>query len=72
MWVYHDLFFATRIQINVIWNGSGPGQIIRIQPDPKHWFKECTSNKGTVFMNWLHVIVDVYLNTKIVDYFDCY
>ena len=45
MWVYHDLFFATRIQINVSWSGSrsgsGPGQMIRIQPDPdpgpKHW-----------------------------------
>ena len=31
MWVYHDLFFATRIQINVSWSGSGPGQIIRIR-----------------------------------------
>ena len=43
MWVYHDLFFATRIQIDVSWSGSGsrsgPGQMIRIKPDPdpKHW-----------------------------------
>ena len=37
MWVYHDLFFATLIQINVSWSwsGSGPGQMIRIQPDFK-------------------------------------
>ena len=44
MWIYHDLFFATRIQINVSWSGSGsksgPGQMIRIQqdPDPKHCY----------------------------------
>ena len=41
MLVYHDLFFATRIQINVSCSefGSEPGQMIRIQPDPdpKHW-----------------------------------
>ena len=35
MRVYHYLFFATRIQINVSWSGtgSGPGQMIRIQPE---------------------------------------
>ena len=27
MWVHHDLFFATRIQINVSWSGSGSNQI---------------------------------------------
>ena len=31
MRVYHDLFFATRIQINVSWSGSGSGQMILIQ-----------------------------------------
>ena len=33
-----SIFFATRIRINVSWSGSGSGQMIRIRPDPKHWF----------------------------------
>ena len=32
MWVYHNLFFATRIKINVSWSGAGFGQMKQIQP----------------------------------------
>ena len=37
--MFITIFFATRIQINVSWFGSGSGQMIRIEPDPnpKHW-----------------------------------
>ena len=45
MWVYHNLFFATRIEINVSWSGSGTGQMIRIKPDPKHCLKENEGNQ---------------------------
>ena len=33
MRVYHDIIFASRIQFNVPWSGSGsgPGRMIRIQ-----------------------------------------
>ena len=31
------IIFATRIHVS--WNGSGSGQTIQIQPDPKHWMK---------------------------------
>ena len=67
MWVYHDLFFATRIQINVSWSGSGPGQMIRIQPDPdpKHWLGYRKYFKFHYFVSIIDIFRGAYLTTHL-------
>ena len=65
MLVYYYLFFATRIQINVSWSESGPGQMIRIQPDPdpKHWLMLLQPNLQPLLSVPLNI--DVFVCLKI-------